>query len=204
MNVRRSGAVNLVVFGVVLVSVGALALAQSRGGDEPPASAPAGAPQAAAPEPGEPPTPAQPSPEEVIRELKRTREQLATITPTEPESDFPGIVDPQAAPISPNAVLDPLMPEGTYVIDRAGRLVRSGSWYAFDMEGSGQVVRTQAMRILPSKLLESMERASAGGAEDVTFNITAEVTEFHGRNYLLLRKVLIQRRLGNLEGGAAN
>jgi hypothetical protein len=49
-----------------------------------------------------------------------------------------------------------------------------------------------------------MERASAGGAEDVTFNITAEVTEFHGRNYLLLRKVLIQRRLGNLEGGAAN
>jgi hypothetical protein len=45
-----------------------------------------------------------------------------------------------------------------------------------------------------------MEYASANGTGDVVFVVSGELTEFHGLNYLLLRKVLIQRDLGNLEG----
>jgi hypothetical protein len=42
--------------------------------------------------------------------------------------------------------------------------------------------------ILPNLSLMKMETATAGMSRDLRFRITGEVTEYRGRNYVLLRK----------------
>ena len=96
--------------------------------------------------------------------------------------------------------MEPLLPEGAYLVDRTGRLVKRGQWWTFVHEDRGEVVRSRPMRILPFQLLEPLEDASSEGTGDTVFVVCGEVTEVHGVNYLLLRKVLIQRDLGNLGG----
>jgi len=83
-------------------------------------------------------------------------------------------------------------------VDRPGRLVREGDWWTLVFESADGRVPGQQLLLLPSRQLEIMEQTSRGGARSVVFIVSGEVTEFHGRNYLLLRKVLIRRDLGNL------
>ena len=68
------------------------------------------------------------------------------------------------------------------------------------MEGHSQVVRSRPLRLLPSQLLTTMEQASKSADGSILFVISGEITEYGGINYVLLRKVLIHRRTGNLGG----
>ena len=54
------------------------------------------------------------------------------------------------------------------------------------------------MRLLPNQMLERMVRESQGATITVEFIVSGEVTDFMGRNYLMLRKLLRRRNLGNL------
>jgi hypothetical protein len=115
--------------------------------------------------------------------------------PAEPRPPAPGV---DGSPANPDLREEPLRPEGSTIVDRAGRLVRDGEWWAFAFESEGRVLRERPLRLLPNRMLEFMETASAGGRSSVVFIVSGQVTEYHGANYLLARKVLVERDLGNL------
>jgi hypothetical protein len=185
--------------GFVLATVAALAVtgawAQEKAEDRGRDSQQAGSDkqEAAA---GEPVSPAQPDPEDIIQRLQGDRLPNVPIPPVRDEQE----VGEYFAPVAPSEELEPLLPEGAYLVDRAGRLVKRENWWTFVHEDRGQVVRSRPLRVLPSQLLETMEYASAEGTGDIVFVVSGEITEFRGVNYLLLRKVLIRRAMGNLGG----
>lgn len=148
----------------------------------------------------EPASPVQPDAEDIIRQLREDRSPPMPILPVGRGEEGTGRARRTFDPVSPNAQLEPLLPEGGYLVDRTGRLVRSGKWWTFVMEGKSQVVRSRPIRILPSRLLVTMEQAAANAGGDVQFVVSGEITEYDGDNYVLLRKVLIQRGAGNLGG----
>ena len=91
----------------------------------------------------------------------------------------------------------PLLLEGAFLSERPGRLVHEDGRAQFVcyVDGSGQAPR--ALEILSSQLLEAMERETEAGFSE--FIVSGEVTRYHGRNYLLLRKILRRVDNGNLE-----
>ena len=54
------------------------------------------------------------------------------------------------------------------------------------------------IQLLPNRLLETTIALSGGGRQGMVFLVSGEVTVYKGDNYLLLRKVLVRRDLGNL------
>ena len=189
----------------VLCLIGLLGFvtAVSRGQESPEKDPPADTPRdddAESQDEEEPAMPRQPDPRDIIRQLREERAPNVPILPAgTPKSRADGA---RAAfdPVSPNAQIEPLLPEGSYLVDRTGRLVKSGPWWTFVMEGSSQVVRSRPLRLLPSQLLTTMEQASGSADRGILFVISGEITEYEGINYVLLRKVLIHRGTGNLGG----
>lgn len=98
------------------------------------------------------------------------------------------------APIAPR-----LFPDGYRIVDRPGRLTREGDYYVFAFESRGRGEPELPIRLLPNRLLEDMEIVSAGGTKPVVFQISGELTEYHGVNYLLVQKLLTRPELGNLK-----
>lgn len=89
-----------------------------------------------------------------------------------------------------------LLVDGTRVVDRPGRLIRSGQRSEFEFYVEEDSGAPRVMEILKNQFLEAMEREAEGGASE--FVISAEVTRYRGANYLLLRKVLRRLSHGNL------
>lgn len=109
-------------------------------------------------------------------------------------------VDPGSLP--PNAVVPMaprLYPDGFRIVDRPGRLTREGDYYVFAFESRGRGEPEMPIRLLPNRLLEDMEIVTAGGTRPVVFQISGELTEYHGANYLLVQKLLTRPELGNLK-----
>lgn len=121
--------------------------------------------------------------EQLLRDQERAR-------PILPQSSADRLLDQRD---SGKAGQMTLLLEGTMLIERPGRFVVENGRpkFVFQIAGGGPELRS--MEINPSQLLETMERAAKGGITE--FTITAEVTRYHGRNYLNLKKVL--RRVGN-------
>ena len=86
-----------------------------------------------------------------------------------------------------------LIREGDYVRDRTGRLTRSadGQLMEFTFDSDGQSLQDPPMVILPNLKLMAMENAVSGSSRDLRFRITGQVTEYKGRNYVLLEKVVV-------------
>ena len=79
------------------------------------------------------------------------------------------------------------------VRDRTGRLTRSpdGQLMEFTFDSDGQSLQDPPMVILPNLKLMAMENAVSGSSRDLRFRITGQVTEYKGRNYILLEKVVV-------------
>jgi len=92
----------------------------------------------------------------------------------------------------------PLWNDDTMIVDRLGRLVRSDKWWLFVFEDQGLLPKLKPVRLLPNRLLEDALIRSGGGSESVVFIISGEATAYKGMNYLLLRKLLVRRDMGNL------
>lgn len=86
-----------------------------------------------------------------------------------------------------------LLREGTFVVDRTGRLTRSpdGQQMEFAFDSDGKNLKDPPVVILPNLKLMQMETATAGNSRDLRFRITGMVTEYRGRNYVLLEKVVV-------------
>jgi hypothetical protein len=95
-----------------------------------------------------------------------------------------------AAPGAPSITV---LREGSYLVDRTGRMKHSadGRDMEFTFVSDGRTLRDPPIIILPNLKLMAMETAAAGNTRDLLFRITGMVTEYRGRNYILLDKVVI-------------
>ncbi len=141
------------------------------------------------------------SPEELLKELQK--DTLKTGRPIT-SADKPGeerrsTVATNAATGGVRPVSKRLLPDGSRIVDRPGRLTREGSFFTFSFESRGQGAPEMPIRLLPNRLLEDMEIVSAGGAKSIVFVVSGEVTEYRGVNYLLVQMLLVRPDLGNLK-----
>ncbi len=95
--------------------------------------------------------------------------------------------------VAPGAPSVTVLREGSYLVDRTGRMTRSddGRDMEFTFVSDGRTMRDPPVIILPNLKLMAMETAAAGSTRDLLFRITGMVTEYRGRNYILLDKVVI-------------
>jgi len=98
-----------------------------------------------------------------------------------------------AGAVAPGAPTLNVLREGTYLADRVGRLNRTsdGSQAELTFDSDGKAMKDPPVLILPNLKLMAMENAVIGTNRDLRFRITGVVTEYRGRNYVLLEKVVV-------------
>ncbi len=86
-----------------------------------------------------------------------------------------------------------MLREGSYLVDRVGRLNRTsdGSQAEFTFDSDGKTMKDPPVLILPNLKLMAMENAVTSANRDLRFRVTGMVTEYRGRNYVLLEKVVV-------------
>jgi hypothetical protein len=128
----------------------------------------------------------------ILKGLLGRTERPTPIQPQDPQT--PGGGPARAADVDPDG--QPLLLEGTLLVERPGRLVHEAGQakFVFHVDADSSVTRT--MEILPNQLLEAMEREAQAGFTE--FIVTAELTRYKDRNYLMLRKILRRVGHGNL------
>jgi hypothetical protein len=87
----------------------------------------------------------------------------------------------------------PLHREGEYIHGRIARLTRSpdGQGWELTFDADGRGLQDPPMGILPSLQLMKMEAAVNATNRDLRFRISGTVTEYKGRNYILLETVTV-------------
>ena len=97
-----------------------------------------------------------------------------------------------ATAVKPNAPVVAVRREGTFIIDRLGRLSHTDKGDAqFSFESDGKALRDAPMLLLPNLLLYQIEEQIKASNRDLKLRVTGMVTEYKGRNYLLLEKVIV-------------
>ena len=89
-----------------------------------------------------------------------------------------------------------LLPEGYYIADRRGRLIRGNVFWVFVFESDGKALADPPVKVLPNRWLEKMESDVVASSDPIIFRISGEITCYHGENFLLPRKVLVEREFG--------
>lgn len=175
----------------VLVTLGQLSI-------EPPPPAPATstAPAAA---PATAPAATLPTAENVLEGLLHSRPTVAPVT-----------VKPSTAPalpgieaVAPGESKTKLMRERDTIERRVGHLVKdekTGNW-VFSFDGDGPDMNDPPLAIIPSLMLEAMEKLSENGTKPVKFRISGEVTQYKGHNYLIVRYAQVIKDLNTGIGG---
>jgi len=144
------------------------------------------------------PTAGQPTPEQILEELRRQPITSGPIMHSVPGGRV--MSPPGDRPSLPAAAgEEPLLPDGYVIAKRRGRIVRQGQWWSFAFESDGKARQDPPMRLLPCRQLELMEATSAGGTRNVVFVVTGRVTSYHGGNYLLPEVFWIVYDMGNFE-----
>lgn len=159
----RRGMRRLGVAGVgfaVALNSGALA--------EPPATAP-GQPVA------KPQPPADPDIGQVVEELERAGAKRPTIDPVS-----------SPATISKSIGQTRLVPQGTFLPSRKGRLIGSGTASVFVFAPDAEGKAEPPMVIMPNEFLAAMERSAQERGADTLFTVSGQVFAYHNRNYLLI------------------
>jgi hypothetical protein len=137
------------------------------------------------------------SAEDVLREFQRQRPRAEPILPTPSQ-------DENIVRTAPTSGLGRSgrgrMPDGYFLQDRAGRLTQEGNWWVFNFisDNNPDLTPDPPIKVLPNQMLERAIRESQGGTASVEFIVSGEVTDFLCENYLLMRKMLRKRELGNL------
>jgi hypothetical protein len=159
---------------------------------------PAGDPDGKATRPATAPASSQaaspPSADEVLGRMLKPRRpgQDQELTINEPPAIDRTSGD---AAVKPHAPVVTVMREGTPLVNRLGRLTLlsgpDGSRAEFTFESDGQALRDPPLILLPNLRLMAMEDAVRAAQRDLRFRVSGVVTEYRGRNYLLLEKVTV-------------
>ena len=143
--------------------------------------------------PGEPSsTLRKPAQALILKGLLGRAERPAPIQPQDPQAPASG----RAHAAGVDAEGQPLLLEGTLLVERPGRLVHEDGHAKFVFQVDASSTVTKSMEILPNQLLEALEREAQAGFSE--FIVTAEATRYKDSNYLLLRKILRRVGHGNL------
>lgn len=175
-------------------------------GAEPPAPTQEEPPAA---EPGEQPAPAgepvsDPAVDRIIEDLERASRPRRAVEPIAPAGVTParpGVVLPGVRPVPGGAAAGGagrgkrVVPEGTFLPSRSGRMSRSaeGEWM-FTFDGGPDGASEPPMVLMPCQLLEEMEAAAAQLGEGAVMTMSGQVFVYHGRNYVLPRYFRVERR----------
>jgi hypothetical protein len=97
------------------------------------------------------------------------------------------------ASIAPGAPTLNVMREGTFIVKRVGRLTHSadGQQMEITFDADRKTMKDPPVVILPNLKLMQMENAIAGSSRDLRFRVSGVVTEYKGRNYVLLDQVVV-------------
>jgi hypothetical protein len=97
------------------------------------------------------------------------------------------------AAVAPGAEQLTLQREGTFIVDRTGRLTRGAdnASYEFAFDADGRAMRDPPVVILPNLKLMGMQDAVKNSNRDLRFRVTGMLTEYQGRNYVLLDKFVV-------------
>jgi len=93
-----------------------------------------------------------------------------------------------------------LLPEGTIIVSRAGRMVRSdvgGEWiFTFEADRDGH--SDPPMVLMPCRNLQRMERLVEERPDATRFLVSGQVFVYYGRNYLLPTVMQVPYERANL------
>lgn len=131
----------------------------------------------------------RPQQSDVLRDLLLQQGRNRPVPAKAPETTAAG--GPRLGPDG-----QPLLLEGTFLIERPGRLVYDGGRPRFEFMLDDGATAPRIVELLPNQLLETLEQEARLGFSE--FVISAEVTQYQGANYLILRKVLRRVSNGNL------
>jgi hypothetical protein len=97
------------------------------------------------------------------------------------------------AALAPGAPTTNVLREGSLIVDRTGWITRNadGRQLEFHFESDGKAMQDAPVILLPNLKLMAIEDELARTNRDLRFRITGMVTEYRGRNYVLLDKVVI-------------
>jgi hypothetical protein len=141
-------------------------------------------PEKAPPTPATPP--ADPSTEDILRDMEKQRGTAPVAPSPSPAATQPATPAPGQPAVRVQNAGGRLLREGTFLVERRGRLVRAttGDWlYTFDADAKGQADPT--MVVLPCQKLEGMEKLAERYGESLSFTITGQVFVYKNRNYIL-------------------
>ncbi len=180
-----------------MLIVAAVAIAQERTPSNNEVSPEQQKPESKAPtgEKDEVSTPPQVSADDILKEFQKDRPKAQPIMPgTAPDEEI--LRNDEDTPERRKL----RFPDGFFLVDRTGRLTQEGEWWVFTFvsDNNPAEMPDPPMKLLPNQMLERMVRESEGAARTVDFVVSGEVTDFMGENYLLLRKLMRKRDMGNL------
>ncbi|WP_428939348.1 hypothetical protein [Fontivita pretiosa] len=157
-------------------------------------------------QPAAPATPAAPTTRPAAVPADQLLSQMLSLPgagaakPLQPISDPPAVdATSGAAAVAPGAPQLTVLREGTFLVDRIGRLTRGGDGHSweFTFESDGRAMQDPPVIVLPNLKLMQMEQALKGTNRDLRFRITGMVTEYNGRNYILIEKAVVPPEVTN-------
>jgi hypothetical protein len=93
--------------------------------------------------------------------------------------------------VAPEAPEMPLLREGSFIVDRTGRLVRAADGsgtFEFAFDADGRALKDPPVMLLPNLRLELMEKQVEVAGKALRFQVTGQVTQYRGRNGLLIER----------------
>ncbi len=115
------------------------------------------------------------------------------LPPAPTARDIPPLPQPEPAarpaapaPATPAGAPAVLVREGKRIVEQDGRVVRSGDQTSFVFD-SGDA----SVLLLPNLKLALMEDLADFGRRSIRFRLSGVMTEYHGRNYLFMTKMVV-------------
>jgi hypothetical protein len=132
-----------------------------------------------------------PAPDQLLNSMLRPATDSGTVLQPVPDGQKFDASAQRA--VAPNAPTARLRREGSTIFDAVCRLTKSadGQQWELTLESDGKTMQDPPLIILPNLNLAAMESAVSGASRDLRFRVTGVVTEYKGRNYILLEKVVV-------------
>jgi len=134
--------------------------------------------------------------------------QSESVTPQQPQSKEPQVTinEPEDSLALPQEIIAKLqtrktfqpeqsekgleLKQDTILPERTGFIAEKDGQFVFELDALGQNIQSVSFQLLPCQVLERLEQTQSAALDPVRFKIAGIVTEYKGRNYLLLQRAI--------------